>query len=109
MCGSKTVVVQCCILHCVIKHVICLLCENLVDVLLVLDQDRLHSQLKRDMPDFVKVVLLPKSGGVSCRVLRQLMVSQFLIFLVHSGNGLFGCTCMFWFILWWVEVTICRL
>ena len=36
-----------------------------VDVLLVLDQERLHSQLKRDMPDFVKVVLLPKSGGVS--------------------------------------------
>jgi len=44
---------------------VCLLFENVVDVLLVLDQERLHSQLKRDMPDFVKVVLLPKSGGVS--------------------------------------------
>ena len=35
-----------------------------VDVVIVLDQERLHSELVRDMPDFVKVVLLPKSGGV---------------------------------------------
>lgn len=35
-----------------------------VDVVLVLDQERLHSELTRDMPDFVKVVLLSKSGGV---------------------------------------------
>lgn len=38
----------------------------LVDVIIVLDQERLHSELTRDLPDFVKVVLLPKSGGVSC-------------------------------------------
>jgi len=58
-------VVQCRIFCGVIKRQAWLLFGNLVDVLLVLDQERLHSQLKRDMPDFVKVVLLPKSGGVS--------------------------------------------
>ena len=36
-----------------------------VDVIIVLDQERLHNELTRDMPDFVKVILLPKSGGVS--------------------------------------------
>ncbi|XP_074653182.1 polyribonucleotide 5'-hydroxyl-kinase Clp1-like [Tubulanus polymorphus] len=35
-----------------------------VDVIVVLDQERIYNELKRDMPDFVKVVLLPKSGGV---------------------------------------------
>ncbi|XP_063421449.1 polyribonucleotide 5'-hydroxyl-kinase Clp1-like [Mytilus trossulus] len=35
-----------------------------VDVILVLGQERLYSELKRDMPDFVNVILLPKSGGV---------------------------------------------
>jgi len=35
-----------------------------VDIIAVLDQERLYSELKRDMPDFVKIILLPKSGGV---------------------------------------------
>lgn len=35
-----------------------------VDVVLVLDHERLYNELKRDLPHFVKVVLLPKSGGV---------------------------------------------
>jgi len=35
-----------------------------VDSIVVLDQERLHSELKRDMPEFVRVMLLPKSGGV---------------------------------------------
>ena len=35
-----------------------------VDIILVLDQERLYNQLKGDLPDFVKIVLLPKSGGV---------------------------------------------
>lgn len=35
-----------------------------VDVILVLDQERLFNELSRDMPPFVKVVFLPKSGGV---------------------------------------------
>lgn len=35
-----------------------------VDVILVLDQERLYNELVRDMPTFVKVVFLPKSGGV---------------------------------------------
>lgn len=36
-----------------------------VDIILVLDQERLFNELVRDMPSFVKVALLPKSGGVS--------------------------------------------
>jgi len=35
-----------------------------VDIILVLDQERLHSELTRDIPAFVKVILQPKSGGV---------------------------------------------
>ncbi|CAD6209063.1 GSCOCG00003707001-RA-CDS [Cotesia congregata] len=35
-----------------------------VDAVLVLDKDRLRSDLKASLPSFVKVVLLPKSGGV---------------------------------------------
>ena len=35
-----------------------------VDIILVLDQERLYNQLKSDLPEFVKIVLLPKSGGV---------------------------------------------
>ncbi|KAB0804028.1 hypothetical protein PPYR_00998 [Photinus pyralis] len=35
-----------------------------VDIILVLDQERLYNELVRDMPRFVKVVFLPKSGGV---------------------------------------------
>ncbi|XP_020284023.1 protein CLP1 homolog isoform X2 [Pseudomyrmex gracilis] len=35
-----------------------------IDAILVLDQERLYNELVRDMPDFVKVVFLPKSGGV---------------------------------------------
>jgi len=35
-----------------------------VDVIMVLDQERLYNDLVRDMPKFVNVVWLPKSGGV---------------------------------------------
>ncbi|XP_041366573.1 polyribonucleotide 5'-hydroxyl-kinase Clp1-like [Gigantopelta aegis] len=35
-----------------------------VDAVFVLDQERLYNELKRDMPEFVKILLLPKSGGV---------------------------------------------
>ncbi|KAJ8881351.1 hypothetical protein PR048_017832 [Dryococelus australis] len=35
-----------------------------VDLIIVLDQERLYNELVRDMPTFVKVVFLPKSGGV---------------------------------------------
>jgi hypothetical protein len=34
-----------------------------VDVIIVLDQERIYNDLVRDMPKFVKVVLQPKSGG----------------------------------------------
>lgn len=35
-----------------------------VNAIFVLDQERLYNELLRDIPSFVKVVLLPKSGGV---------------------------------------------
>ncbi|CAI6375448.1 unnamed protein product [Macrosiphum euphorbiae] len=35
-----------------------------VDVILVLDEERLYIELVRDMPGFIKVVLLPKRRGV---------------------------------------------
>ncbi|ESP00169.1 hypothetical protein LOTGIDRAFT_226039 [Lottia gigantea] len=35
-----------------------------VDLVMVIDQERLFNELKRDLPHFVHVVLLPKSGGV---------------------------------------------
>jgi len=48
-----------------------------VDVILVLDQERLYNELVRDMPVFVKVVLLPKSGGVSIisKVIGYLLIN----------------------------------
>ena len=42
-----------------------------VDVILVLDQERVYNDLVRDMPEFVKVVWLPKSGGVVERPQEQ--------------------------------------
>ena len=36
-----------------------------VSTVLVLDQERLRVELKRDLPEYVKVLSLPKSGGVS--------------------------------------------
>ena len=47
------------------KDVAVLLVSFSVDIIVVMDQERLYNELKRDMPDFVKIVLLPKSGGVS--------------------------------------------
>ena len=42
-----------------------LFCFNLsVDLLIVLDTERLFSQLRREIANFVKIILLPKSGGV---------------------------------------------
>ncbi|CAK9289843.1 unnamed protein product, partial [Gordionus sp. m RMFG-2023] len=38
-----------------------------VDLIIVLDQERVYNELKRDMPPFVKVTLLPKSGGIVSR------------------------------------------
>lgn len=39
-----------------------------VSTVLVLDQERLRVELKRDLPDYVKVLSLPKSGGVSATI-----------------------------------------
>ncbi|CAG9859653.1 unnamed protein product [Phyllotreta striolata] len=35
-----------------------------VDIIMVLDQERLYNELVRDLPQFVKIIFLPKSGGV---------------------------------------------
>jgi len=35
-----------------------------IDIVIVLDQERLFKELERDLPKFVKCVLQPKSGGV---------------------------------------------
>ena len=42
-----------------------------VDVIIVLDQERVYNVLVKDMPGFVKVVLQPKSGGVVSRNKEQ--------------------------------------
>ena len=42
-----------------------------VDVIVVLDQERVYTDLVRDMPKFVKVVSQPKSGGVVPRNREQ--------------------------------------
>jgi polyribonucleotide 5'-hydroxyl-kinase len=61
-----------------------------VDVLIVLDQERLHNQLVKDMPEFVKVLLLPKSGGVVERstnlraASRHDLVRQYFYGLRHN-------------------------
>eukprot|EP00095_Tigriopus_kingsejongensis_P001332 maker-scaffold1057_size73593-snap-gene-0.21 protein:Tk01332 transcript:maker-scaffold1057_size73593-snap-gene-0.21-mRNA-1 annotation:"clp1-like protein" len=61
-----------------------------VDVIIVLDQERVYNDLVRDMPTFVKVVWMPKSGGVVERsteqrqIARDLRVKQY--FYGPSGN-----------------------
>ena len=45
-------------------------------MILVLDQERVYNDLVRDMPKFVKVVWLPKSGGVVERPQEQRMESR---------------------------------
>ena len=41
-----------------------------VDLIIVLDQERLHIELKRDLPRFVRVVFQPKSGGVKHKIVK---------------------------------------
>ena len=45
-------------------------------MILVLDQERVYNDLVRDMPKFVKVVWLPKSGGVVERPQEQRMEAR---------------------------------
>ncbi|XP_065335760.1 protein CLP1 homolog [Cloeon dipterum] len=46
------------------------------DVILVLDQERLYNELVRDMPDSVRTVFLPKSGGVVERTSKSRIDSR---------------------------------
>lgn len=61
-----------------------------VDVIIVLDQERVYNDLVNDMPEFVKVVWLPKSGGVveqnpeQRQASRDLRVKQY--FYGTNGN-----------------------
>eukprot|EP00088_Acartia_fossae_P047123 TRINITY_DN5105_c0_g1_i2.p1 TRINITY_DN5105_c0_g1~~TRINITY_DN5105_c0_g1_i2.p1 ORF type:complete len:439 (+),score=74.36 TRINITY_DN5105_c0_g1_i2:50-1318(+) len=63
-----------------------------VDVIVVLDQERIYNDLVRDMPKFVKVVWQPKSGGVVSRsseqrdMLRDSRVKQYFY---GPNNNLF--------------------
>ena len=47
-----------------------------VDIIIVLDQERLFTELVRDMPEFVKIIQLQKSGGVSIVRRMQLLSSH---------------------------------
>ena len=64
-----------------------------VDVIIVIDQERLYNDLVRDMPRFVNIIWLPKSGGVVERNMKQRMeasgnrVKQY--FYGHTNNLLF--------------------
>ena len=42
-----------------------------VDVLLILDHERLYIDFQRDLPKGTAIVRLPKSGGVSSFVVRD--------------------------------------
>jgi polyribonucleotide 5'-hydroxyl-kinase len=42
-----------------------------VDVVVVLDHERLYNELQRDLPSFVRIVHQPKSGGVEDRTREQ--------------------------------------
>ena len=46
----------------------------LVDIVIVLDQERLYNELRRDLPEFVKVILQQKSGGVSFSFCSNLFI-----------------------------------
>ncbi|XP_055700817.1 protein CLP1 homolog [Phlebotomus papatasi] len=46
------------------RHLLHAAKEFEVGAVFVIDQERLYNELLRDMPNFVKVVFLPKSGGV---------------------------------------------
>lgn len=55
-----------------------------VDIIIVIDQERLYNELKRDMPKFVKIVQLQKSGGVG---LSSILVA----FPCHRPQSLWTC------------------
>uniref|UniRef100_A0A5F8H9W0 Uncharacterized protein n=1 Tax=Monodelphis domestica TaxID=13616 RepID=A0A5F8H9W0_MONDO len=72
-----------------------------VDVVVVLDQERLYNELKRDLPHFVRTVLLPKSGGVVerskdfCREYRDERIREYFYgfrgcFYPHAFNVKFS-------------------
>ena len=45
-------------------------CCPSVDVVFVLDHERLFHDLQRELPESTQIVPLPKSGGVSCKLLN---------------------------------------
>lgn len=53
-----------------------------VTVILVIDQERLRVDLRKDLPDYVKVLSVPKSGGVVSK--PQDMRSQYKNMRMHE-------------------------
>jgi polyribonucleotide 5'-hydroxyl-kinase len=53
-----------------------------VSVVLVMDQERLRVQLKNDLPDYAKVISVPKSGGVVTK--SQEWRSQYKNMRIHE-------------------------
>lgn len=47
-----------------------------VDVVVVLDHERLYNQLQRDLPNFVRICHQPKSGGVETRTAASRAASR---------------------------------
>ncbi|KAF6017759.1 CLP1 [Bugula neritina] len=47
-----------------------------VNIIIVIDQERLYTELRRDMPDFVKIIQLQKSGGVVNRTRQTRATSR---------------------------------
>ncbi|KHJ78457.1 Pre-mRNA cleavage complex II protein Clp1, partial [Oesophagostomum dentatum] len=47
-----------------------------VDVVVVLDHERLYNELQRDLPTFVKILHQPKSGGVETRSRQSRIASR---------------------------------
>ncbi|WKX98749.1 hypothetical protein Q1695_013993 [Nippostrongylus brasiliensis] len=47
-----------------------------VDVVIVLDHERLYNELQRDLPTFVKILHQPKSGGVETRSRQSRMAAR---------------------------------
>jgi len=57
-----------------------------VDVVIVLDQERLYNELVRDLPDTVKIAFQPKSGGVG-----TCLVTFSTEYLIQNFPIIFSC------------------
>ncbi len=56
---------------------------SVVDVVLVMDHERLYHELQRDLPQTTRVVPMPKSGGVSYWTSPLTPLSQLVVANMH--------------------------